>query len=160
MTVIPYLFRPPGSLATQVAPTAVSLFRLRRGPSRRVRCVPQGFHRGAQSDSHSWVTNLPQTPGSRGFSIRAERELLPSHASDMLPVRTGQLTGKNLHLQESQPCRPLRGPVHFASQPFGWFALSVLFRYEKEGWRTRKIDSPCQPYLVMIKYIIITKNNK
>lgn len=49
--------------------------------------------------------------GSRGFSIRAERELLPSHASDMLPVRTGQLTGKNLHLQESQPCRPLRGPA-------------------------------------------------
>jgi hypothetical protein len=51
------------------------------------------------------------TPGSCGVYIRAERGLLPSHASDMLPVRTGQLTGKNFHLQESQSCRPLRGPV-------------------------------------------------
>ncbi len=36
---------------------------------------------------------LRHTPyGSRGFSVRASRESLPSHAPDMLSVRIGQLT--------------------------------------------------------------------
>src|SRR5262249_15997644 len=36
--------------------------------------------------------------GSRDFSIRASRGLLPSHAPDMLAVRIGQLTAEDLHL--------------------------------------------------------------
>ena len=42
---------------------------------------------------------MPQ--GSRGVFIRAERASLPSHASDMLAVRTGQLTAGDSH-----PIRP------------------------------------------------------
>src|SRR5262249_36743064 len=36
--------------------------------------------------------------GSRDFSIRAEPAALPSQASDMLAVRTRQLTAEDLHL--------------------------------------------------------------
>jgi hypothetical protein len=36
--------------------------------------------------------------GSRDFSVRAEHVSLPSHASDMLAVRTRQLTAEDLHL--------------------------------------------------------------
>src|SRR6266446_3769668 len=36
--------------------------------------------------------------GSRDFSIRAEPALLPSQASDMLAVRTRQLTAEDFHL--------------------------------------------------------------
>jgi len=36
--------------------------------------------------------------GSRDFSIRASRGLLPSHAPDMLAVRIGQLTAEDFHL--------------------------------------------------------------
>ena len=36
--------------------------------------------------------------GSRGFSVRASRGLLPPHASDILPVQIGQLTVEDFHL--------------------------------------------------------------
>ncbi len=36
--------------------------------------------------------------GSRDFSVRAEHVSLPSHASDMLAVRTRQLTAEDFHL--------------------------------------------------------------
>jgi len=49
---------------------------------------------------------LPQ--GSRGFSIRAYRALLPPHAPDMLTVRTQVIDGTGTFtLSDSQPCRLL-----------------------------------------------------
>ena len=40
----------------------------------------------------------PNTPGSRGFSIRAPHGSLPPRAPDMLAVRIGQLTAEDFHL--------------------------------------------------------------
>ena len=45
----------------------------------------------------------------------------------------------------------------FASQPFDWFAFSMLFEYENGRLEASKIDSLCLFYLVLIKYIIIPK---
>ena len=56
---------------------------------------------------------LPQ--GSRGFSIRAYRALLPPHAPDMLTVRTQVIDGTGTFtLSDSQPCRLLT----LLSRPF------------------------------------------
>jgi hypothetical protein len=54
----------------------------------------------------SWFVRHPGLPsrygiqpqGSRGFSVRAEPVLLPAQASDMLAVRTRQLTAEDWHL--------------------------------------------------------------
>ena len=54
----------------------------------------------------SWFARHPglsyrygiQPQGSRDFSVRAEPVSLPSQASDMLAVRTRQLTAEDLHL--------------------------------------------------------------
>jgi hypothetical protein len=46
------------------------------------------------------------------FYTRAEHASLPSHASGMLAVRIGQLTAKDFHLQDSQPCRLLQDYSH------------------------------------------------
>ncbi len=89
--------------------------------------------------------------GSRGVYIRAERMSLPSYASDMLVVRTGQLTTGDFHpirlpaLSAAPPrClgRPLsacRGPrprrVRIAPRP-SHGAVAVAFRdYDPLGTR-------------------------
>ena len=54
----------------------------------------------------SWFVRHPGLPyrygitpqGSRDFSVRAEPVSLPAQASDMLAVRTRQLTAEDLHL--------------------------------------------------------------
>ena len=54
----------------------------------------------------SWCVRHPGLPyrygitpqGSRDFSIRAEPVALPSQVSDMLAVRTRQLTAEDFHL--------------------------------------------------------------
>jgi hypothetical protein len=51
--------------------------------------------------------------GSRGVYVRAERESLPSHASDMLAVRTEQLTAGDFHpirLAALSTAPPSKGP--------------------------------------------------
>jgi hypothetical protein len=83
------------------------------GPGRRSAKPVQRFQYGAlleaaviSSCSGPQVCSPPRsllplrlTPhGSRDFSIRASRRLLPSHAPDMLAVRIGQLTAEDFHL--------------------------------------------------------------
>ena len=46
-------------------------------------------------------------PGSRGVYFRAEHDLLPPRASDMLAVRTEQLTAGDLHPTRVAACRLL-----------------------------------------------------
>ena len=49
--------------------------------------------------------------GSRGFYVRAERALLPSHASDMLSARLQAIGGtRTCTSLDSQPCRLLTFP--------------------------------------------------
>jgi len=48
--------------------------------------------------------------GSRGVDTRAKHMSLPSCASGLLVVRTGQLTTEDFHLLDSQPCRLLLFP--------------------------------------------------
>ena len=55
--------------------------------------------------------------GSRGVDTRAEHTSLPSCASGLLVVRTGQLTTEDLHLLDSQPCRLLLSPTCHLGSP-------------------------------------------
>ena len=58
--------------------------------------------------------------GSRGVDTRAEHMSLPSCASGLLVVRTGQLTTEDFHLLDSQPCRLLLFPcMHGVSDRAG-----------------------------------------
>ena len=60
--------------------------------------------------------------GGRGVYIRAERDSLPPHASNMLAVRIGQLTARGLPPRKTRSlvgCSPLEGAVHVGEGPSG-----------------------------------------
>jgi hypothetical protein len=62
--------------------------------SRLQSCTHVQARRFAHYPGRSYRYGFPY--GSHGFSVRASRKSLPPYASDMLPVRIGQLTGWGL----------------------------------------------------------------
>src|SRR5467141_2794968 len=71
---------------------------------------------------------LPQ--GSRGFSIRAYRALLPPHAPGMLTVRTQVIDGTGTYtLSDSQPCRLLTS-LHGLRRGQALFVRPLLRYYD------------------------------
>jgi hypothetical protein len=82
---------------------------------------------------------LPQ--GSRGFYIRAYRALLPSHAPDMLTVRTQVIDGTGTcTLPDSQPCRLLT----LLSRSFvcECHTISTVPRFQPPPRRTQHVVFP------------------
>ena len=73
--------------------TATSVRRAFRGCSHSLMCRPAGV-----LATQIAPTDTATPYGSRDFSIRASRGLLPPHAPDMLAVRIGQLTAEDFHL--------------------------------------------------------------
>ena len=77
------------------------------------------------------LTMRSRAQGGRGVYIRAERDSLPPHASNMLAVRIGQLTARGLPPRKTRSlvdCSPLEGAFDELSSSCSCFFFSASCR--------------------------------
>ncbi len=82
-------------------------------------------------------TSEDNPQGGHGFYVRAEHTPLPTHASDMLALRTGQLRARGLSPRKT------RGLVGRSDRNFHFSALTVALKEEarKRSWLPAEVSA-------------------